>query len=160
MDILIDKPARLRGYALHRLVEQYLQGRPGLWADEGKQVRIRYRDGDVPEFEVERIIGFTVRACVAYGSGNKHKYLPIDDWRGRRTWLDKQAVKYGFETVGVHISGGIERVITHDGREFSIDATEFTGLLKIKDVQAFQQCYLNGLGKVGKAFGLNMIIIE
>jgi hypothetical protein len=30
MDILIDKPPRIRGYALHRIVEQYRQGKPAL----------------------------------------------------------------------------------------------------------------------------------
>lgn len=159
MDVLIDKPARIRSYALHRLVEQYVQGEPALWADEGSKVRIRKRTSEVPAFEVGKIIGFTVKACVAYSSGNKHVYLPTDDWRGRKAWLDKRAVKCGFEVSGVHVSGGMESIETHDGRKFTVDATEFTGLLRVTDAEAFQKCYLNGLSKVGKAFGLNMIVI-
>jgi hypothetical protein len=160
LDILIDKPARVKGYALHRLVEQYKQGKPALWADEGKQVRIRLRDGPTPNFETGKILGFTVKACVAYSSGNRHVYLPIDDWRGRKKWLETRAAKCGFELVGVHVSGAMEAVQTHDGRNFTIDATEFTGLLKILDIDAFTHCYMSGLGKVGKSFGLNMIVIE
>lgn len=38
MDIVIDKPARVQGYALHRIVAQYCQGKSALWADEGAQV--------------------------------------------------------------------------------------------------------------------------
>jgi hypothetical protein len=160
LDILIDKPARVKGYALHRLVEQYLNGKPALWADEGKQVRIRPRDADLPAFETGKIIGFTVKACVAYSSGNRHIYLPVNDWRGRRAWLEERAAKCGFELIGVHVSGSMEQVQTHDSRSFTVDATEFTGLMKIVNLDAFQHCYLCGLGKVGKAFGLNMIVIE
>jgi hypothetical protein len=160
LDILIGKPPKVRGYALHRLVAQYQHGKPALWADEGKQVRIRPCDGTPPSFEVGKIFGFTVKACVAYSSGNRHVYLPLADWRGRREWLQKRAAKYGFDLVGVHVSGAMEEVQTHDGRNFTIDATEFTGLLKILDADAFNHCYMSGLGKVGKSFGLNMIVIE
>ena len=160
MDILIDKPARVRGYALHRLVEQHQQGVPALWADEGPRVRIRPRNQDSPSFELGKIIGFTVTACVAFSSGNKHKYLPTDDWRGRRQWLEQRGAKCGFEVVGVHVSGAMQPIETHDGRRFTVDATEFTGLLKVTDLVAFQHCYLNGISKVGKAFGLNMIVID
>lgn len=160
MDILIDKPARVKGYALHRLVEQHQQGKPALWADEGNQVRMRPRDGSPPQFEIGKIIGFTTKACVAYSSGNRHIYLPTNDWRGRRKWIEERAAKFGFELVGVHVSGGMEEVETHDRRRFTIDATEFTGLLKVLDVDAFTRCYMSGLGKVGKSFGLNMIVIE
>ena len=160
MDILIQKPPSVRGYALHRLVEQHQQGVPALWSNEGHQVRIRPRDGDMPTIELNKVIGFTVKACVAYSSGNKHKYLPTGDWRGRKKWLEERAAKYGFELIGVHVSGGLQPIETHDGRRFTVDATEFTGLLKVVELPAFQNCYLNGISKVGKAFGLNMIVID
>jgi hypothetical protein len=54
----------------------------------------------------------------------------------------------------------MEEVQTHDGRNFTVDATEFTGLLKILDLDSFTRCYMSGLGKVGKSFGLNMIVVE
>jgi hypothetical protein len=62
MDILIDKPARIQGYALHRMVEQYQQGRPALWADEGTQLRIRPRDAEPPRYETGKLLGFTTTA--------------------------------------------------------------------------------------------------
>ena len=160
MDILIEKPPRVRGYALHRIVEQFQKGKPALWVDEGSSVRIRPKDSQPPVFEIGKLLAFTTTACVSFSSGHKHVYLPISDWRGRRIWLDKQAVKHGFEVVGVHISGGMQRIETHDGRKFSIDATEFTGLLRVTDSHLFGNCLTNGIGKVGKAFGLNLMIVH
>ena len=160
MDILIDKPARIRGYALHRIVEQFQEGKPALWADEGGKVRIRPQSESPPQYETGKLLAFTTTACVAFASGHKHKYLPIDDWRGRKTWLDKQAQKHGFEVVSVHVSGGMQDVQTHDGRKFTIDATEFTGLLRVSDPLAFGNCLVKGIGKVGKAFGLNLLIVQ
>lgn len=160
MDILIDKPPRLKGYALHRLVEQYQQGRPALWADEGQQLRIRPRDAQAPLFEVSKLLGFATTACVVPSTHAKHKYLPLNDWRGRREWLEKQAAKNGFELVGVHVSPGMRRIETHDGRSFTIDATEFTGILKVTEPERFAACLVKGLGRVGKAFGLNLLVVQ
>ncbi len=109
---------------------------------------------------VGKLVGFSVTACVAYSSGNRHKYLPTSDWRGRKRWLEERAIKCGFAVVGVHVSGGMQTVDAHDGRRFTVDATEFIGLLKITDISAFRYCYLNGIAKVGKAFGLNMIVLD
>jgi len=158
MDVLINKPARLRGYSLHRVVEQHQQGKPALWADEGEQLRIRPRDAQAPAYAPGTLLGFMTKACVAYG--NKHRYLPLSDWRGRRAWLEQQGAKHGFTVEGVHVHAGMERIQTHDGRDFTIDATEFTGLLRVTDSEAFARCLVNGVGKVGKAFGLNLLIVN
>lgn len=158
MDILIDKPARLRGYALHRIVEQHQQGKPALWADEGDKLRIRPRDAVPPSYPEGTLLGFITKACVAFGS--KHHYLPENDWQGRKKWLEQQGARKGFEVVGVHVKGGRERVETHDGRNFTVDATEFTGLLRVTDSEAFAKCLINGVGKVGKAFGLNLLLVQ
>jgi hypothetical protein len=160
MDIVIDKPARIRGYALHRIVEQYRNGKPALWADEGNQLRIRPEEAEPPVYPVGKLLAFTTVACVAYSSGHKHRYLPLADWRGRRAWLEQQAQKHGFQVEAVHVSAGMQQVQTHDGRSFSVDATEFTGLLRVVDPAAFGRCLVRGIGKVGKAFGLNLLIVQ
>lgn len=160
MDILIDKPPRVRGYALHRIVAEYQQGKPALWADEGSQVRIRPQDVTPPTYEAGRLLAFTTRACVVTSTGRRHRYLPTDDWRGRRAWLEKQGSKHGFEIVAVHVAGGMEQVETHDGRRFTIDATEFTGLLRVTNAEAFARCLTHGIGRVGKAFGLNLLVVQ
>jgi hypothetical protein len=160
VDILIDKPARIRGYALHRMVAEYMQGRPALWADEGAHLRIRPADAALPEFAAGKLLAFTTKTCVSISAGHKHRYLPLCDWQGRRQWLEKRAVRLGFEVVSVHVTPGMESIETHDGRRFSIDATDFTGLLRVTDSKAFEQCLCNGVGRVGKAFGLNLLIVQ
>ena len=114
MDILIDKPPRVRGYALHRIVEQFRQGKPALWADEGAQLRIRPCEAQPPAHPAGTLLGFTTTACVAL----------------------------------------------RDGRRFTVDATEFTGLLRVTEPEAFARCLVNGIGRVGKAFGLNLLIVQ
>ena len=160
MDLLIDKPARIKGYALHRLVAQVQKGKPALWADEGAQVRIRPRDAVPPDYEAGKLLGFTVRACVSYSTKSRHRYLPLDDWRGRRKWLEEKAAVNGFEVVGVHVRGAMELIEAHDGRRFTVDATEFTGILQITETSAFGRCLVTGLGKVGRAFGLGLLIVQ
>lgn len=160
MDILIDKPALVQGYALHRIAEQYMQGQPALWVDEGSQLRIRPCEATAPLYPEGKLLAFTTTACVAFSSGHKHKYLPLEDWRGRKAWLDKQGVKHGFEVLGVHVSTRMQQVEAHDGRRFKLDATEFTGLLKVTAPKEFGQCLVKGIGKVGKAFGLNLLIVQ
>jgi hypothetical protein len=160
MDVLIDKPARLRGYALHRIVEQFRQGKPALWVDEGDRLRVRPCDAQPPVYEIGRLLGFTTTSCVALRAGRKHRYLPLADWRGRREWLEKEGARHGFEVVGVHVVGGMQQVQTHDGRRFTVDATEFTGLLRVTDPAAFSRCLVQGIGRVGKAFGLNLLIVH
>jgi CRISPR-associated protein Cas6/Cse3/CasE subtype I-E len=160
MDIVIDKPAMLSGYALHRIVEQHQQGNPALWADEGAHLRIRPQDAVVPAYTQGHLLVFTVIACVALRDGRKHRYLPVSDWRGRRAWFDNEASKHGFQILGVHVKGAMRKVQTHDGRCFSLDATEFTGLLSVTDSQAFARCLQKGVGRVGKAFGLGMLIVR
>ena len=159
MDIVIDKPARLAGYALHRMVEQHQNGQPALWADEGKQLRIRPRDAEAPCHEAGKLLGFTVSACVALKKKHKHAYLPLADWRGRKAWLEEQGAKHGFQLIGVHVTPRMNRIETHDGRRFNIDSTEFVGLLRVSDPEQFANALRNGIGRVGKAFGLNMLIV-
>lgn len=164
MDILIDKPARIKGYALHRLVAQYAaaagSSSPVLWLDEGAKVRIRPRDAKPPRYEAGVVLGFSLRACVSRSSGNHHKYLPLADWRGRREWLESKAPALGFEIVGVHVRGDMECIETHDGRRFTVDATEFTGLLRVLDPAAFEKALVTGVGKVGRAFGLGLLLVQ
>lgn len=160
MDTVIDKPARIRGYPLHRMVEQHQQGVPALWADEGTQLRIRPRNIEAPVYEVGKLLGFTVTACVSFKCHGKHRYLPLDDWRGRKEWLEKQADKHGFQIVGVHVEPKMQNVQTHDGRKFRMDATDFTGLLRVTDQEQFRTALTQGIGRVGKAFGLNLLIVQ
>ena len=123
MDTVIDKPARIRGYPLHRMVEQLQQGVPALWVDEGSQLRIRPKKAEAPVYETGKLLGFNVTACVSFKCHGRHRYLPLDDWRGRKAWLEKQADKHGFQVVGVHVEPKMQTVEPHDGRKFRLDAS-------------------------------------
>ena len=160
MDIVIDKPARLRGYTLHRLVEQYQQNEPALWVDEGSQLRIRAKNSDPPYYEQGKLLGFMVTACVAFKHKGKHRYLPLGDWRGRKAWLEKQALKHGFQVVGMHVKPAMQKIEASDGRSFRIDATEFAGVLRVTDQEKFGKVLISGIGRVGKAFGLNLLVVQ
>lgn len=61
--------------------------------------------------------------------------------------------------MALHVSGDREDVIASNGRKFWIDATQFTGILKVKDSSKFALALAQGIGRVGKAFGLGMLII-
>ncbi len=160
MDQVIDKPPRIRGYALHRMVAELHNGKAALFADEGTSIRIRPPDASPPVFEVGKVIAFTTTACVALRERRRHKYLPLADWRGRRAWFELEAAKGGFEVLAVHVSPGMQKIETHDDRRFSIDATEFTGVLRVIDSDAFGRCLVRGVGRVGKAFGLGLLVIN
>jgi hypothetical protein len=49
--------------------------------------------------------------------------------------------------------------VTKTNRKFWIDATDFTGILKVTDHAQFEQTLSKGIGRVGKAFGMGMLNI-
>ena len=155
MDLVIDKPASVQGYALHRIVEQ--TGGDALWAETDKQLIVRKRMAAQPGYEAGKLLVFDVTACVSFG--RKHKYYHAHDWRSRRDWFHKQASKQGFDVLGVTVTGG-RKLVEKTGSRFTVDATRFVGLLKVTDTEAFSGCLINGLGRVGKAFGLGLLIVN
>jgi hypothetical protein len=54
----------------------------------------------------------------------------------------------------------MQKIESHDGRKFRLDATDFTGLLRVTDPEKFSKALLDGIGVVGKAFGLNLLIVQ
>lgn len=157
MDLIIDKPASVSGYALHRLVEQ-MGG--GLWADLGSTLRVRKKSEVVPVFEAEKLLVFDLTACVYRRTGGRVCYYPLGDWRSRKAWLEKEAEKNGFELVGVHIEAGKRLIEKSEGAKFTVDATNFVGLLRVTDPALFSTGLIKGIGRVGKAFGLGLLIVN
>ena len=155
MDLVIDKPASVRGYSLHRIVEQI--GGNALWSENNKQVIVRKRQDPQPIYEIGKLLVFEVTACVS--TGRKHRYYPTSDWRVRHEWFTQQAAKNGFEVMGVHVTGG-RKLVEKDGSRFTVDASKFVGLLKVTDGQAFSKCLTSGIGRVGKSFGLGLLIVN
>lgn len=165
IDHRIPKPERIAGYQLHRVVAGMVNGTPVLYADQGDHLVLRtnhpvtLNGKAVYTPETGSVIGFELKACVATRKGGKNIYPDRHDWRSRRAWLESEGEKAGFELLALHVSGDREDVIASNGRKFWIDATQFTGILKVKDSSKFALALAQGIGRVGKAFGLGMLII-
>lgn len=165
MDYRIPKPESLSGYAVHRMVAGLLGGAPGLHVDNGDHVLVRCdtplgSDGrPVCAPLVDALHGFELKASVAIRVAGKNRYPDLHDWHARRAWLQAQADKQGFALLAVHVQGDRQTVEASNGRRFWIDATRFTGVLKVTDSSAFALALAQGIGRVGKAFGMGMLVI-
>jgi len=66
--------------------------------------------------------------------------------------------KLGFEVLTVNCTA--RRVkINKQAKQFNIDQTDFTGILRVIDQSEFQKAITRGVGSVGKAFGHSMLIL-
>ncbi len=164
-DHLIPKPESLTGYTVHRMVAELVAGSPALFCDNGDHLVIRTdkpittNPKSVAAPATGDVIAFQLRACVADRKGGRNIYPEIGDWRARRAWLAAQGLKAGFELMAVHVDGDRQNVVASGGRKFWIDATRFTGVLKVTDATKFSVALATGIGRVGKAFGMGMLVI-
>ena len=156
MEQRVPKPSDLTGYATHRLV-MGLAG-PAQYVDNGDHLLIRHGPTESAA-ALDSILGFTLKACVSVKVRGRHQYFPISDWRSRHAWLVRKAQSHGFEVLTVHAEGGMLKVKAHNGRDFTLDATDFVGALKVTDVEKFNQALACGVGSTGKAFGLGMLCL-
>ena len=164
MDFVLQKPPSVRGYALHRMAAGLTGGDKVLFADCGDHLLLRT---DKPLEADQRpvrtiasgnIIGFELRACVGKKVKGKHRYFPTADWRSRHQWLERQGEQHGFSIVTVHSTAKMLTVKAGD-RQFTVDQTDFTGVLKVTDADRFKQAVADGIGNKAKAFGFGMLII-
>lgn len=164
MDFVLQKAPSIRGYALHRMAAGLTDGDKVLFADCGDHLLLRT---DKPLEAAQRpvrsiasgeIIGFELRACVGKKVKGKHRYFPTPDWRSRHQWLERQGEQHGFAIVTVHSTAKMLTVKAGD-RQFTVDQTDFTGVLKITDADRFKLAVSNGIGNKAKAFGFGMLII-
>ena len=164
LDYAIPKPPSLRGYPLHRMVSELTNSEPALFSDEGHTLRIRTAapiDGDgepLGSFTEGDIRAFELRACVSTKRKGKHFYLPISDWRSRHDWLRNKGAQNGFEILSLHSSQRMAKV-EDQRRSFRVDQTDFTGILKIKDVEAFEVALTKGIGSTARTFGFGLLIV-
>ena len=154
MEYIISKPPNIDSYATHRLVAGLANDTTALHHDEGSQVRIR-TDAALP---VGNILGFTLRACVSFKNKGHHRYYPTNDWRSRHEWLDKKGLQNGFEVITVHASAKHFLVQKPSGN-FTIDDTQFTGVLKVTDQAKFDAVLKSGIGNTARSYGFGMLII-
>jgi len=165
IDHTIPKPNRIAGYQLHRMVAELTVGSSSLFVDQGDHLIVRTdkpitangKPVQIPECGA--VIGFELRASVASRKGGRNVYPEVNDWRYRRTWLEAEGKKCGFELLALHVTGGRQDVVAKGGRKFWIDATQYTGVLKVADPSKFSLALASGIGRVGKAFGMGMLVI-
>lgn len=163
-DYVVPKPATARGYALHRMAEGLTGGARPLFADFGDHMVLRTESPieatQRPLRQVAEgdIIGFELRACVGTKVKGRHRYFRLSDWRSRHEWLERQGRRHGFEVITVHCSASMARV-EKPQEVFTIDQTDFTGVLKVTDGNKFQQALSQGVGSTARAFGFGMINI-
>ena len=150
MDITIDKPATMNGYSTHRAVAALTNGAPAQFVDNGSSVTIR-TNADVPT----DIKCFTLKAACGTKVNGQHRYFRQGDHIARKAWLSRKGMQHGFEVLAVHATS--ERMVVNKGEGFTMDATTFTGVLKITDATKFANAVMSGVGGPGKAFGLGML---
>jgi hypothetical protein len=164
-DFIIKKPRSMTGYPIHRAVAALAQSSPHLWRDNGETVTIRTAtpiDAEgtaLPEIVLGELRLFNLRACVGCKIRGRHVYPPQGDSKARLDWLTKQALRHGFEVISAHCTSELARVSDQTGRDFTLDSTDFTGVLKVADCTAFNNALRVGVGSTGKAFGFSLLSI-
>lgn len=164
-EFTLKKPRSISGYPIHRAVAALTQGAPHLWRDNGETLTIRTaaqldaEGTELPTVQVGELRLFNLRACVGSKVRGRHVYPPRGDHAARQAWLGKQGQRHGFEVVAVHCTSDTAKVADQGGRDFTLDATDFTGVLKVTDIAAFQTALRAGVGSTGKAFGFSLLSI-
>ncbi|MBO9427907.1 type I-E CRISPR-associated protein Cas6/Cse3/CasE [Sulfitobacter sp. R18_1] len=161
-DHLIPKPAGIDGYAVHQLLEQMTDGGRALHVVNDDHIVVRSESPDltnnaVPVRDIKEgdVVSFQLRASCGKKTRGKHKYFSPKDWRSRKEWLDRRA--NGFEIIACHVSSEPEKIAK--GKGFSMDKTDFTGVLKVTDLDAFKAVLREGVSTPGKAYGRGLIVI-
>lgn len=164
-DYIVPKPPSLALYAVHRFVAQLCEGERYLFVDRGDHVVIRCRRELSPRYRELAIpadgdvIAFSLRSAVSKRHKGKNAYALRGDWRARHEWLHKRAEANGFTVLALHVTDGSLKVDGQERKAFSMDQTDFTGVLKVIDQAKFVQCLTHGIGRVGKPYGMGMLVI-
>lgn len=159
LDHTIPKPNSVGPYELHQIVEGLTDGERPLFYDAGDHVVIRSNTNvtphgkEQPKLKLDDMSVFRLRAsCFAQTKRTRH-YFPIGDWRSRHKWLKKRA--RGFEIIQLHSTA--KSIAIKSGR---MDQTDFTGVLKITDVEEFNETLKSGVSGCPRAFGFGMLLIQ
>lgn len=154
MEYTITKPPAVEGYAVHRMVAGLVDSAPALHVDTGATLTIR-TEAPLPAGPIQ---GFSLRACVSVKNKGRHRYFPTDDWRSRHAWLERKGVQHGFEIITVHCTAKHFVVEKRPGA-FTIDDTQFTGILKVVDPDKFAAALTGGIGNTGRTFGFGLLVL-
>lgn len=164
-DYIVTKPGTTRGYKAHQMVLGLTKEPTTLFVDLGDSLRIRSEKPITDEAIGMRdisegsICGFELKACVSKKRKGKHIYFPLADWRSRHEWLRKQGERNGFEPLTVTSHSSMLKISDGDKRKFSVDETDFCGVLKVTDPEKFKAALRNGIGSTARTFGFGMLVI-
>ena len=163
-DHVIRKPPGVGAYETHRMLEGLTGGGRPQFVDMGDRLIVRgpqelTPDGrPLPDVKAGEIRAFELRASCGVKAGSRHMYFELKDWRSRHGWLERRSARSGFEVLTVNVTA--RRVkIDKGGRGFMMDRSDFTGILRVTDPEAFTRTLAVGIGGPGKAFGHGMLVV-
>ena len=140
MDFIMQKPASLRGYALHRIAAGLARSEKVLFADCGDHLLLRTdKQLDVEQRPLRTlasgdIIGFELRACVGKKIKGKHIYFRTTDWRSRHEWLgrlqDRLNSRWNVWAEGCNLNRDTETNVRLAGFELQAVRVNYLGLVK------------------------------
>jgi len=158
MDVIIPKPPASDAYLLHRLVaEMHPEG--ALWHDDGRNLIVRSKTQPLPDVpSAGTLLGFRVAARVTLKRASKRRDARPGDIQTRRQWLVSRGRHWGFEVVSMYCECHRLNIKTRDAR-FSVDATQFAGVLRVTDRDRLARAMLAGITPTGLAYGLGMLFL-
>jgi CRISPR-associated protein Cas6/Cse3/CasE subtype I-E len=164
-DFTIPKPPKTLGYALHRLVSGLADGVPALYADLGDRVLVRTEAAldaestEVPVFQTGAVTAFELRASTGKKVKGKHRYFDLGDWRSRHEWLRQRGEQLGFTVQTLHCTAEMATIDDGKGRHFTVDQTDFVGVLRVTDEALFYKALAQGVGSTARTFGFGLLIV-
>jgi hypothetical protein len=167
-DFKISKPTSMNAYELHCMIEGLFKEDEGrhLFCDRGDHVLVRSLNVKCGELEgdalkmpsLNDVVFVELRASCFVSGGGKKFFLKQGDWRSRHEWLEKKATQNGFCVLTTTCRSEIAKV-QKPKAEFTLDCTDFTACIKIKDQEKFISALQNGIGSKGRAFGFGMLVL-
>ena len=165
LDHSISKPASVQGYDVHRMVSGLTKDEKTLFADLGERILVRCESPITPDgvpirqVDQEDVVGFELRACVSKKNNGKHVYFPEAEWRQKHKWLHQKGEKNGFTPLSLHCKASRAKLDNGRGRIFTVDQTDFVGVLRVTDKELFENVLAKGIGSTAKTYGFGMLII-
>lgn len=164
LDNTIPKPTTIGTYENHQMMEGLTGGGRPLFLDMGDHLIVRsdraltqqYRP--VPVVAEGDVRAFELRASCGVKNKGRHRYFPLKDWRARHEWLKSRAPEHGFEVLTVNVTARRMKIAKAE-RSFWMDSSDFTGILRVINTEAFDKVLAEGFPGPGRAFGHGLLII-
>ena len=104
---------------------------------------------------------FSLDACVEKKRTRGFSHYPVHhDRKSREDWLLRKAEAAGVEILDVAIAAGMLHDTKQSGEPIVMDATKFTGVLRVTDAEKLRVALAGGVGRKGKAFGLGLLRLK